>query len=42
MENYYKAEKELKRGYLSVSFEFGLKPEIANLLSPISSRPKGI
>lgn len=42
MENYSTVETERKREYLSVSFDFGLKPEVANLLSPFSSRPKGI
>lgn len=41
MENYLTTKIENERQCLGISFGFGLKSEIATLLSPLPSRPKG-
>lgn len=42
MENLTAIEAEHENQYLDMSFVIGLKPDVATLLSPLSSRPKGI
>lgn len=41
MINFLTIETKQERGFLATSFSSEMKPEVATLLSKISSRPKG-